>query len=104
MTNSLIQDLPGAELIEKGLLDHHAGERSIEACLVELASPRLVQAGLLDAASEETDSETMLYALLQKQSEGRDVYPLYNSMVRRVVSFEHAFDHRIRAVKKTERP
>lgn len=101
MNLQFIQDLPGADLVEKGLSDQTAGVRSIEACLVEMASPRLVRAGMLNHSSEATDSEATLYELLQQQNPSQDVYPLYNSLRRRIVSFGHSLDHRIR---KAESP
>jgi hypothetical protein len=104
MTFNILQDLPGADLVEKGLDDQMAGLRSIEACLVEMASPRLVRAGILTQSSDATDSETTLYQLLQQQNPSQDIYPLYNSLRRRIVSFGRSLDHRIHAVKKTERP
>jgi hypothetical protein len=91
---SLIDGLPGADLIEKGLADHANGLRSPEACLVEMASPRLAAAGILNAPSAMTDTEHTLYNLLGQQNP--DPYPLYNSLCRRLVSFEQALDHRLR--------
>lgn len=99
MNESLsINDLPGAELVAKGLEDRGAGVRSPEACLVEMASPRLAAAGLLPAVCTEKDSELELYRLLGKTEQ--DPYPLYNSLCRRLVSFERALDHRLRRKSK----
>jgi hypothetical protein len=97
-TLNLLDGLPGADLIEKGLADHANQKRSPEACLVEMASPRLVAAGLLAKLPQETDSELALYQLLGEQT--ADPYPLYNSLCRRLVSFEQALDHRIRKTKE----
>lgn len=89
-----IQDLPGADIVSKGLGDQIAGLRSPEACLVEMASPRLVAAGLLSEVCAAKDSELELYRLLGETE--KDPYPLYNSLCRRLVSFERALDHRMR--------
>jgi len=94
MTSALLDGLPGADLIEKGLADKSKDILSPESCLVEMASPRLATAGLLPEASTNTDSELTLYSILGEQSE--DPYPLYNSLCRRLVSFEQALDHRMR--------
>ena len=94
----LIDDLPGAEIVSKGLGDREAGLRSPEACLVEMASPRLVAAGLLPEVSTAKDSELELYRLLGEVE--ADPYPLYNSMCRRLVSFERALDHRMRQTRE----
>jgi hypothetical protein len=89
-----ISDLPGGEIITKGLTDHAAGRRTPEACLVEMASPRLAAAGLLPFASSIADSELTLYQLLGETESDPD--PLYNSLCRRLVSFERALDHLLR--------
>jgi len=103
MKSKLLTGLPGADLIEKGLADHAKHRRSPEACLVEMASPRLVAAGLLIDLPQNTDSEISLYQLLGEQT--TDPYPLYNSLCRRLVSFEQALDHRVRQISsKTGSP
>jgi hypothetical protein len=83
--------LPGEELVRKGLADVDAGEVTVEACLVSMASPRLRRCGLLpmDAALV-ADAELALYELLGKTEV--DPYGRYNSLLRRLVSFEHALD------------
>lgn len=98
MKHSLLDGLPGADLIEKGLADQAVHTRSPEACLVEMASPRLAAAGMLPAVSPATDSELTLYRLLE--DENQDAYPTYNSLCRRLVSFEQALDHRLRQAGK----
>jgi len=93
MTISIDQlaGLPGQELVRKGLVDLNAGELTVEACLVSIASPRLRQRGLLSGgAALVPDAELVLYQLLGK-AEG-DAYSRYNSLLRRLVSFEHALD------------
>lgn len=83
--------LPGEELIRKGLVDLEAGEVTVEACLVSIASPRLRRHGLLPMnATSLADAEMVLYRLLGKTEE--DPYGRYNSLLRRLVSFEHALD------------
>lgn len=85
-----LSSLPGADLIEKGLADRLNGVRSPESCLVEMASPRLAAAGLLPGVCPETDSELTLYRLLGQTV--TDPYPLYNSLRRRLTSFQSALD------------
>jgi hypothetical protein len=87
MKPEIFDGLPGADLIEKGLADHANMRRTPEACLVEMASPRLVVAGLLAGQPQATDSELTLYHLLGEQN--ADPYPLYNSL-----------DHRLRKTCK----
>ncbi|MFZ4483450.1 MAG: hypothetical protein ACOYOL_05655 [Chthoniobacterales bacterium] len=83
---------PGAELVQQGVADLRDGAVTVEACLASMASPRLVRHGLL----EETvclvpEAELTLYRLLGQ--EAGDAYARYNSLVRRLVSFERALDH-----------
>ncbi len=83
--------LPGEELVRKGLADLGSGQVTEEACLVSMASPRLRDCGLLAADTSLVDeAEMTLYRLLGQHEE--DPYSTYNSLVRRLVSFEHALD------------
>ena len=83
--------LPGEELVRKGLVDLKAGEVTIEACLASIAGPRLRQRELLaNDAVLVPEAELTLYQLLGKTEE--DPYSRYNSLLRRLVSFEHALD------------
>ncbi len=93
-THDLIAGLPGEALVRQGLADLSLGNCTVAACLASIASPRLVRAGLLDRAAAEqfTEPELLLYRLLRR--EGGDAYSRYNSLVRELVSFEMALDHR----------
>lgn len=83
--------LPGEELVRKGLDDLESGEVTVEACLVSIASPRLRQRGLLSGdAALVPDAELALYRVLGRTEE--DPYSRYNSLLRRLVSFERALD------------
>lgn len=85
--------LPGESLLRKGLVDVAAGEGTANACLVWIAAPRLKRHGLLaEAGSALRDPELRLYAMLCK--EGGNAYGRYNSLLRTLVSFEHALDRR----------
>ena len=96
MTNTgLMQDLPGEALVREGLADLEAGRRTIPACLVSMASPRLQRAGILSPAiALVADPELELYRLLRQV--GGDAYSRYNSLLRELISFEQALDHRTR--------
>jgi hypothetical protein len=83
---------PCGERIERGLADHAAGRKSIDACLVRIARPRLVEAGWMPAREGfDLTAEHDLYTLLG-QEEG-DPYSRYNAPLRELVSFERALDH-----------
>lgn len=92
--DALLSGLPGETLIRKGLADRRDSRVSIESCLVEIARPRLEGAGLLRGDQTGIEPERALYGLL-KQS-GGDAYARYNSLLRELISFEHALDHRLR--------
>ena len=98
----LIAELPGADLVAEGLKDALAGRVTPNACLVFIAGPRLRGAGLLDMAAVPAriaDAELKLYDLLCQQP--GDAYGTYNSLLRRLVSFERALDHRLTAQRKS---
>jgi len=90
----LLAGLPGADRIREGLDDIRAGLRTIAACLVLIARPRLVRAKLMPPTpSSEEDAELELYRMLAP--EGNGAYSCYNALLRELVSFEHALDHRL---------
>ena len=79
-----------------GLADAAAGRVTIPACLVWIALPRLARAGLLSDGHLPAikEPELTLYRLLR--GEGDDAFGRYNSLLRRLVSFERALDQRAR--------
>ncbi len=99
----LLTGLPGEELIRQGLLDFTEDRQTIPACLVSIAQPRLRRAGLLpptsdlrppssDPSAPTPDSELRLYRMLRQTDS--DAYSRYNGLLRELVSFEQALDHR----------
>ena len=93
--SDLLAGLPGEALIRQGLLDVAEGRETIPACLVAIGSPRLERAGLITselARSAPPEGELRLYRRLR--SEGRDAYSDYNGLIRQLISFEQALDHR----------
>lgn len=91
MDTTTVSQFPGAELVLPGLEDLAAGRVTITACLVSIARPAIEKSGLAKgfpplryiSLPEET-----LYRLLR--AEGGDAYGRYNSLLRRLVSFERA--------------
>ena len=81
-------DLPGAELVEKGIADLGRGIESVESLLVSIGAPRLGGLGI-EVPSPFPSAELRLYALLQAE-EGNGAHSRYNALVRRLVSFERA--------------
>jgi len=94
--DDLMAGLPGEILVRQGLVDFQAGRCTIPACLVTMASPRLVGAGGLPPidAGRISEPELQLYRLLRQQ--GGDAYSRYNALLRELVSFEQALDRRQR--------
>ena len=91
----ILAGLPGETLVREGLADAQAGRATIAAYLVGIASPRILRYGLLPSIPPElvADAESKLYELLRR-ADG-DAYSRYNSLLRELVSFENALDHRM---------
>ncbi len=81
--------LPGADLIEAGLIDLREGRETVAALLVAIGAPRLKNIGL-DLPNELPDNpEHRLYALLAKD-DSDSAHSRYNAYIRRLVSYEEA--------------
>jgi hypothetical protein len=91
---SAVSNYPGAELVLPGLRDAAAGRVTIAACLVSMARPLIEGSGLADHLPSliyVDEPERALYRLLR--DEGGNAYGRYNSLLRRLVSFEQAVRH-----------
>jgi len=84
---------PGGSLVAEGLADFTAGNTTPAACLISIASPRLLRHGILKCCGQDIlpEAELVLYETLCQQP--GDAYSRYNSLLRELVSFEHALDH-----------
>jgi len=90
-----IEHLPGGELIQRGLSDYAAGRVTQESCLLAVAWGRLQRGGLVlpvKSPSRFPEPEMQLYHLLR--AEAGDAYSRYNSLLRRLISFEQSLEHR----------
>lgn len=89
------KELPGAELIYRGIAELVGGKGSVEALLVAIGSPRLRRLGFRLPEDPEMPQhpELLLYRLLLHQH-GKDAHAQYNSLIRRLVSFERAAEFR----------
>ena len=81
-------DLPGHDLIERGLADLAAGVETAAALLVSIGAPRLRQLGL-HVANPISGGEHRLYELLSR-TDSDSAHSRYNALIRRLVSFERA--------------
>jgi len=78
--------LPGEDLIGWGIRDLERGVESAESFLVSIGAPRLRRLGLT-VPTPLPDPEQRLYLLLRERH-GDAAHSRYNSLVRRLVSFE----------------
>jgi len=92
-TPDILSGLPGEDLVRQGLQDIGTGRHTIPACLVAIAQPRLRAVGF-DAIPGRyaADAELQLYRLLRHADP--DGYSSYNALMRQLISFEQALDHR----------
>jgi hypothetical protein len=77
------------DLIEAGLNDLRAGRETVEALLVAIGSPRLKRLGLALPDEIPPNPEHRLYDLLA-QDDQDSAHSRYNSLLRKLVSFERA--------------
>ncbi len=80
--------LPGADLVERGLVDLARGEETLESLLAAIGAPRLEALGYT-VATRVTSPEHRLYNLLAAD-EPDAAHSRYNALIRRLVSFERA--------------
>jgi len=81
--------LPGEDLIEAGLEDLRAGRDTVPALLVAIGAPRLRRIGLQLPESLPTTPEHRLYDLLAQDNQD-SAHSRYNSLIRKLVSYERA--------------
>ena len=81
--------LPGADLIEAGLIDLREGRETIAALLVAIGAPRLRNVGLDLPKGLPDNPEHRLYELLAKD-DSDSAHSRYNAYIRRLVSYEEA--------------
>lgn len=81
--------LPGADLIDAGIADLHAGRETVPALLVAIGAPRLRRIGLELPANLPTVPEHRLYELLARDDQD-SAHSRYNALIRKLVSYERA--------------
>ena len=100
----VLQNLPGADLVLSGIEALQRGEITVEALLVAIGAPRLRAAGL-DIPHAPGVPDHPEYALYEALGaiHPRETHARYNSLIRRLVSFERALEHLERTTFNTER-
>ena len=84
--------LPGEELVEQGLGDLSRNVLTDCALLVLIAGPRLKRLGIsVPNSSFRPPYEHQLYARLDQRL-GTAAHSYYNSLIRRIVSYERALE------------
>ena len=91
------KDLPGADLVASGIEALRRGQLTVEALLVAVGAHRLRSAGLSVPRTPELPNspELALYSALGA-THPRDTHSRYNSLIRRLVSFQRALELRSR--------
>ena len=85
-------ELPGEDLVLKGIEDLNRGEKTIESLLVCIAQPRLQACGLQFVPLKLDDYPEMhLYKLLAEK-DPEQAHAQMNAYVRRLLSFENALE------------
>lgn len=84
--------LPGADLVERGLIDLKRGAETVEALLVSMAATRLRATGIDVPPVEGLTAGHRLYALLAAEN-GNDAHSRYNALIGRLASFARAAEH-----------
>ncbi len=77
--------------MEQGVQDLREGLVTVPALLVSIGAPRLRRAGIEVPRHDLRRPEIRLYQLLC-ETEPERAYSLYNSLLRRLVSFERALE------------
>lgn len=97
-------ELPGEELILKGLSDLEQSKETVESLLVCIASPRLQACGLKFTPLKLDDfAEMHLYRLLAR-TDSDSAHARMNAFVRKLVSFENALELTRRHQKTNQHP
>lgn len=100
-------EIPGLDLVERGLADLREGRETAAALLVEIAAPRLRFVGFEVPVlpPREPDTELRLYALLCSQPDVADPYRRYNDLLRQLSSTCRALEsRRFGQLRQTGRP
>jgi hypothetical protein len=96
-----VAELPGEDLVRRGLEDLAAGVESVESLLVSIGAPRLAALGL-PVENAFSSPEHRLYELLSAE-DSDSAHSRYNALVKRLVSYESAAELRASALQRPNR-
>jgi hypothetical protein len=93
--------LPGESLILAGLEDLAAGRETAESLMVLIGSLRMKRCGieLPDTDADILNADYRLYAVMEA-IHGNDAHSKYNALIRQLVSFERALEHRVSRARR----
>lgn len=85
-------NIPGGDLVSKGISDLKSGIISEEALLVLIAAPRLTGLGIVIPEAPEVPQpfEHALFSEIEKRRPN-DALIAYNALIQRIVSFANSF-------------
>lgn len=88
--------LPGETLVRDGLSDLAVGRETAESLMVLIGSQTLKECGVTfpETTANILDADYRLYAIMQERH-GNDAHSKYNALIRQLVSFERALEHRV---------
>jgi hypothetical protein len=84
-----LEELPGGDLVAKGMADLEGGRETLESLLVAVGAPRLRRLGFAPHEPLPADPEHRLYELLAA-NDPDSAHARYNALLLRLVSFERA--------------
>ncbi len=89
------QQLPGEDLVQKGLEDLSQNVISVAALLVSVGAPRLRRLGISIPFQKNPppSPEHALYVHLESENTA-NTHSRYNSLIRRLVSFERTLERK----------
>ena len=82
---------PGEDIVPQGLADLSEGLETIPSLLVSIGAPRLRRSGLVIPPATFASPEHRLYELLKTDNPDA-AHSKYNAWIRRLVSFERAYE------------
>jgi hypothetical protein len=86
-----LEQLPGGDLVRRGLADLAEGVESETALLVSIGAARLERAGVELPAPPFADAERRLYERLAARDSDA-AHSRFNALIRRLTSFERALE------------
>ncbi len=100
-SDAMLENLPGAKIVERGIADLAAGLETEASLLVLVAAPRLRKLDLkiINNSNSKRPYEHALYGLIE-QSRGSGAFSYYLSLIRKIISFARALESQRRWTRR----